>query len=81
MLKSTVVSFNLANTHRYKSESRRSPDDGCFPEMSRTTMIEKDLQERANRERELPGYQAENPMDEYPPLTYVRYTLTDTYEI
>ena len=49
--------------------------------MTRTAMIRKDLQERATRERELPGYQAENPKEVIPPHTYARYTRTDTYEI
>ena len=61
MLNSTTVALNLANTHRYKPQSCKSPDDSYFPEMTRTAMIWKDLQERATRESELPGYQAENP--------------------
>ena len=81
MLNSTTVALILANTHRYKPQSCRSPDDGCFQEMTRTAMIRKDLQERATRESEIPGYQAENPMEEIPPNTYVRYTRTGTYEI
>ena len=44
-------------------------------------MIRKYLQERATRESELPGYQAENPTEVISPHTYVRYTRTDTYEI
>ena len=55
-LNSTTVALNLANIHRYKPQSCRSPDDGCFPEMTRTAVIRKDLQERATRESELPGY-------------------------
>ena len=35
MLNSTTVALNLANTHRYKPQSSRSADDGCFPEMTR----------------------------------------------
>ena len=89
MLNSTTVALNLANTHRYKPQSCRSPDDSCFPEMTRTAMIRKDLQERATRESELrgikrriqPGYQAGNPTEVIPPRTYVRYTRTDIYEI
>ena len=82
MLNSTTVALNLANTHRCKPKSCRTPDDGYFPEMTRTAMIRKDLQERATRESELPGYQAENPTEVIPPHTYVRYTRTDTtYEI
>ena len=70
MLNSTTVARNLANiTHRYKPQSCRSPDDGCFPEMTRTAMIRKDLQERATRESGLPGYQAENPTGVIPPHT------------
>ena len=75
------MALNEANTHRYKPQSCRNPDDGCFPEMTRTTMIRKYLQERAIRESELPGYQAENPTEGISPHTYVRYTRTDTYEI
>ena len=81
MLNSATVALNLANTHGYKPQSCRNPDDGCFPEMTRTAMIRKDLQERATRESELPGYQAENPTEVIPPHTYVRCTRTDTYEI
>ena len=81
MLNSTTVALNLANAHRYKPQSYRSPDDGCFPEMTRTAMIRKDLQERATRESELPGYLVENPTEVIPPRTYVRCTRTDTYEI
>ena len=81
MLNSTTVALNSANTHRYKPQSCRSPDDGCFPEMTRTAMIRKDLQERVTPNSELPGYQAENPTEGIPPHTYVRYTRTDTYEI
>ena len=44
-------------------------------------MIRKDLQEKATRESELRGYQAENPTEVIPSHTYVRYTRTDTYEI
>ena len=44
-------------------------------------MTRTDLQERATRESELPGYQAENPTEVISPHTYVRYTRTDTYEI
>ena len=44
-------------------------------------MIRKYPQERATRESELPGYQAENTTEEIPPRTYVRYTRTDTYEV
>ena len=51
MLNSTTVALNLANTHGYKPQSCRSPDDGCFPEMIRTDMIRKDLQEREPHER------------------------------
>ena len=52
MLNSTTVALNLANTRRYKPQSCRSPDKDCFPEMARTAMIRKDLQEeRATRER------------------------------
>ena len=81
MLNSTTVALYLANTHKYKPQSCRSPDDGCFPEMTRTAMIRKYLQERATRESELPGYQAENPTEVIPPHAYVRYARTDTYEI
>ena len=81
MLKSTTVALNLSNTHGYKPQSCRSSDDGCFSEITRTAMIRKDLQERATRERELTGYQAENPTEVIPPHTYVRYTRIDTYEI
>ena len=81
VLNSTTVELILANTHKYKPQSCRSPDDGCFPEMTRTAMIRKDLQERATRESELPGYQAENPTEVIPPHTCVRYTRTDTYKI
>ena len=81
MLNSTTVALNLANTHRYKPQSCRSPDDGCFPEMTRTSMIWKDLQERATRESGLPGCQAENPTEIIPPHAYVCCTRTDTYEI
>ena len=87
----STVAINVANTHRYKPQSCRSPDDGCFPEITRTAMIRKYLQERApreserpersTRESELPGYQAENPTEVIPPHTYVRYNRTDTYEI
>ena len=50
--------------------------------MTRAAMIRKDLQERATRESELPGYQAENPTEVIDQHTYVlRYTGTDTYEI
>ena len=49
--------------------------------MTRTAMTRKYLQERATRESELPGYQAENPAEVIPPHTYVRYIRTDTYEI
>ena len=73
-LNNTAVALNLANTHRYKPQSCRSIDDGCFPEMTRTAMIRKDLQERATRESKLPGYKAENPTEVIPPHTYVRYT-------
>ena len=44
-------------------------------------MVRKDLQERATRESELPGYQAENPTEVIPPYTYVRCTRTDTCEM
>ena len=44
-------------------------------------MIRIDPQERATRKSEPPEYQAENPTEVIPPQTYVRYTLTDTYEI
>ena len=44
-------------------------------------MIRNDLQERATRESELPGHQAENPTEVICPYTYVRYTRADTYEI
>ena len=81
MLNSTTVALNLANTHRYKPQSCRSPDDGCFPETTKTAMIRKYLQERATRESELPGHQAENPTEVIPLHTYVRCTRTDTYEI
>ena len=81
MLNSTTMALNLANTHRYKPQSCRSPDDGCFPEMTRTAMIRKGLQERATRESEVPGYQAVNLTEVVPLHTYVRYTRTDKYEI
>ena len=42
-------------------------------------MIRKDVQESATRESELPGCQAENPAEVFPPHTYVRYTRSDTY--
>ena len=58
-----------------------NPDDGCFPEMTRTAMIRNDLQEKATRESELPRYQAESSTEVISPHTYVRYTGTDTYEI
>ena len=44
-------------------------------------MMRNDLQERATRESDLPGYQAENPTKVISPQIYVRYTRTDTYEI
>ena len=72
MLNSTTVALDLANTHRYKPQSCRSPDDGGVREMTRTAMIRNDLQERSTRESELPGYQAENPTEVIPPRTYVR---------
>ena len=81
MLNSTTVALYLANAHRYKPQSCRSPDDGCFPEMTWTAYARKDLQERATRESELPEYLAENLTGVIPPHTYVRYTRTDTYEI
>ena len=74
MLICITVALNLANTHRYKPQSCRSPDDGCLPEMTRTAMIRKDLQERATQESELRGYQAENPTEVIPPHAYVHYT-------
>ena len=41
MWNSTTVALNLANTHlRYKPQSCTSPDDGCFPEMTRTAMMQ-----------------------------------------
>ena len=91
LLNSATVALDLANTHRYKPQSCRSPDDGCFQEMTGTAMIRKYLQERATRdselperatrESELPGSQVENPTEVIPPHTYVSYTQTDTYEI
>ena len=74
MLNSTTMALNLANTHRYEPQSCRSPDGGCFPEMTRTAMVQEDLPERATWESELPGYQAGNPTEVIPPHTYVRYT-------
>ena len=56
MLNSTTLALNFANTHRYTPQSCRSPDDGCFPGMTRTAMTQNDLQERATRESEVPGY-------------------------
>ena len=41
----------MANTHRYKPQSCRSPDDGGFPKATRTGMTRKDLQEREPHER------------------------------
>ena len=79
MLNSETVALSLANTHRYKPQSCRSPDDGWFPEVTRTAMIRNDLHERATRESELPAYQAENPTEVISPHTYARYTRTDTY--
>ena len=81
LLNSTTVALKLANTHRYKPQSCGSPNNGCFPEMTKTAMIRNDLQDRATLESELPGYQAENSTEEIPSHTYVRYTRTDTYEI
>ena len=82
MLNSTTVALNLANTHRHKPQSCRSPDDGRFPEMTRTDMIRKDIQEKATRESKISRYQAENPTEVIPPHTYVRYTyeICDTQE-
>ena len=71
----------MANTHRYKPQSCRSPDNGCFPGMTRKAMIREDLQESASRESELPGSHAENSTEVISPQTYVRYTRTDTHEI
>ena len=39
------------------------------------------LQERAPREGELPGYQAENLTEVIHPHTYVPYTRSDTCEM
>ena len=38
MVNSTTVALNLANTHKYKPQSCRSLDGGCFPEMTRTAI-------------------------------------------
>ena len=81
MLNTTTVARNLSNTHRYKPQSCRTPDDGCFPEITTTAVIQKKTQVRATRESELPGYQAMNLTEVIPPHTYVRYTRTDTYEV
>ena len=81
MLNSTTVALNSANAYRYKPQSCTSPDDGCFPEMTRAAKIRKYLQERATRESDLPGYHAKNPTEIVPPHTYARYTRTDTYEV
>ena len=56
--------------HRYKPQSCSSPDDGCFPEIIRTAMIRKDLQEEATRE---------NYPDIIPLHTYIHYTRTEKF--
>ena len=38
VLNSTAVELILANTHKYKPQSCRSLDGGCFPEMTRTAI-------------------------------------------
>ena len=79
MLNSTTVALNLVKIHRYTPQSCRSPDDGCSPDMTRTAMIRKDLQEP--HESEVPGCQAENAIEVIPPHKHVRYTRTDIYDI
>ena len=80
MVNSTTAALDVADTHRYKPQSCRSPDDGCFPEMTRTAMIREDLQERATRESGLPGYQEENPTEEVILLhTYIRTLHSDRH--